>query len=57
MSTMRNMYADLARPSTTPSVAGRGVAMHVQGNVSGKTSRIFKEQGHFRTYFPKYNPN
>ena len=35
-STMRNIYADLlSRPSTTPSVAGRRVAMHVHGDVSG----------------------
>ena len=58
MSTMRNMHADLlSRPSTTPSVAGRRVAMHVQGNVSGKTCRICKEQGYFRTNCPKHDPN
>ena len=58
MTTIRNIYANLlSRPSTTSSVVGRGVAMHVQGDVSGKTCRICKEQGHFRTDCPKYDPN
>ena len=58
MSTMQNMYADfLSRPSTTSSVAGRGVTMHVQGDVSRKKCRICKEQGHFRTDCPKFDPN
>ena len=38
---MRNMYVNLlSRPSTTSSVAGRGVAMYVQGGVSEKTCHI-----------------
>ena len=37
MSTMRNMHADvLSRPWSIPSVAGRGVAMHLQACVIDK---------------------
>lgn len=43
MSTMRNMYADLLScPSSTPSVAGRRVAMRVQGYLNGIAYHLCK---------------
>ena len=56
--TMRNMYADLlSRSSSTPSIAGRGVAIQAHDDPHGLTCSICKKFGHRKEYCPKYNPN
>ena len=34
---------------------GRGVAMHVQGKLNGRTFHICKEPDHYETDCPKYS--
>ncbi|CAN0372110.1 unnamed protein product, partial [Scytosiphon promiscuus] len=54
-STMRNMYADLlSRRSSTSSIAGRGVAMQAQGDLSGVQCYICRKFGHRKEDCSKY---
>lgn len=55
--TMRNIYADkLARSSSQgKSIAGRGVAMHAQGDSSGVQCFNCSEYGHYRNDCPQNN--
>ena len=47
----------VSRPSSTASVTGHGVAMHLQGDLNGTTCHICKEQGHYLKDCPKYEPS
>lgn len=42
MSTAKNVYVDLSRPPTAPSVVDHGVAVHVQGDLNKITCRVCK---------------
>ena len=55
---MRNLYADfLSRSSSTPSIAGRGVAMQAQDDLHGVKCYICRQFGHRKEHCPKYNPH
>ena len=57
-STMRNMYAYLlSRPSSTPSISGRGVAMQAHNNLSRVKCYICREFGHRMEDCSRYDPN
>ena len=57
-STMRNMHADLlSLTSSTPSIAGRGVAMQTQDDLHGSKCYIRRSFGYGKGHCPKYNPN
>lgn len=56
-SAMRNMYAGLLlRPSRTPTIAGRDVALQAQGDVSSVTGHICRQFGHCKETFSEARP-